>query len=119
MASESKKYAPRVRRLILVAILGLALAAPALAVDPRYWITAITVADANLHWSKAQYESNWSGPVRFERLDNGYSRLHFSKRHLQVYFKRGISGGVAILSWDRRDRTLDKIGPCATVAAFN
>jgi hypothetical protein len=36
MASESKKYAPRVRRLILVAILGLALAAPALAVDPRY-----------------------------------------------------------------------------------
>jgi hypothetical protein len=107
-----------VRRLLLVALSALVLATPALAVDPRYWITAITVAHANLHWSKAEYQSNWSAPVRFERLENGYTRLHFSRRHVQVYFKRGVSGGAAILTWDRRDRTLDNIGPCATVAAF-
>jgi len=116
--SESRKYAPHVRRLLVVAVLAVVVAPPALAVDPRFWITAITVANANLHWSKAEYESKWSGPVRFDRLENGYSRLHFSRRHLEVYFKRGKTGGVAILTWDRRDRTLDDIGPCATVAAF-
>lgn len=38
--------------------------------------------------------------------------------HIEVYFKKGHRGAVAIVTWDRRDRTLDKIGPCSTVTAF-
>jgi len=105
-----------VRRLLLILIAGLALAAPAAAVNPKFWITAITIGDANLHWSKQQYRSHWGKPVRFEQLENGYSRLHFLKRHIEVYFKKGYTGAVAIVTWDKRDRTLDKIGPCSTVA---
>jgi hypothetical protein len=107
-----------VRRLLLFLTAALVLAAPAVAVNPKFWITAITIGDANLHWSKQQYKSHWGKPVRFDRLENGYTRLTFSKRHIEVYFKQGHTGAIAIVTWDKRDRTLDKIGPCSTVTAF-
>lgn len=97
---------------------GLAVAAPALAVDPRFWITAITIGDANLRWSQQEYVQLWGKPVQVGRLEDGYTRLDFTKRHIEVYFKKGTKGGVAIVTRDRRDRTLDSIGPCASVAAL-
>ncbi|MBA3716629.1 MAG: hypothetical protein H0W87_00160 [Actinobacteria bacterium] len=106
------------RRSLLVVIAGLALTTTALAVNPKFWITAITIGDANLHWSQAEYRSLWGKPVVTDRLENGYTRLTFPRRDIEVYFKRGIQGAVAIVTWDRRDRTLDRIGPCATVAAL-
>jgi len=105
-----------VRRFLLVAITGLVLTTAALAVNPRFWITAITIGDANLHWSRAAYRAHWGGPVVTDRLENGYTRLRFPRRHIDVYFERGIAGAVAIVTWDRRDRTLDRIGTCASVA---
>lgn len=107
------------RRLLLFLLAALVLAAPAAAVNPSFWITAITIGDANLHWSKQEYTSHWGKPVRFDRLEQGYSRLHFGKRHIEVYFKKGHTGAVAIVTWDKRDRTLDRVGPCTPVAIFN
>jgi hypothetical protein len=37
---------------------------------------------------------------------------------IEASFKKGHSSAVAIVTWGKRDRTLDKIGPCSTVAAL-
>ena len=105
------------RRLVLTAIAALLVAAPALAVERTFRITPITIGGANLHGSKRAYIKQW-GRVQLGRLEGGYTRLTFKKRHIEVYFKKGKKGAVAIVTWDHRDRTLDKVGPCATVAAF-
>jgi hypothetical protein len=107
-----------VRRLALVCLAALVAASAALAVNPKFWITAITIGDANLHWSAAEYRALWGTPVVSDQLENGYARLRFPRRHTEVYFRKGVSGAVAIVTWDRRDRTLDRVGPCATVAAL-
>jgi len=108
-----------VRRLVLVWLVALAAASAALAVNPKFWITAITIGDANLHWSASEYRSLWGAPVTVDHLKpSGYTRLRFPRRHIEVYFRAGTRAAVAIVTWDRRDRTLDRIGPCATVAAL-
>ena len=106
------------RRLLFLVIAALVLAAPALGVGRMFRITAITIGGANLHGSKRAYIKLWGKPVQLARLEGSYTRLTFKKRHVEVYFKRGKKGAVAILTGDHRDRTLDKVGPCATAAAF-
>lgn len=106
------------RRVAVIFLLALGPASVALAVNPKFWITAITIGDANLHWSQAQYRAHWGRPVVVEQLEGGYTRLRFPRRHIEAYFRKGTAGAVAIVTWDRRDRTLDAVGPCATVAAF-
>jgi hypothetical protein len=102
----------------LTVVLALVVVPAALAVNPKFWITAITIGDANLHWSQAQYRAHWGRPAIVEHLEGGYTRLRFPRRHIEAYFRTGTAGAVALVTWDRRDRTLDAIGPCATVAAF-
>lgn len=100
----------------LVVVLALVAAPAALAVNPKFWITAITIGDANLHWSQAQYRSHWGRPVVVEHLEGGYTRLRFPRRHIEAYFRTGTAGAVAIVTWDRRDRTIVGVGPCSPVS---
>jgi hypothetical protein len=57
-------------------------------------------------------------PVRTDRLEEGYLRLVSGAQKVEVYFKQGARGVVAVTTWNRLLRTDKQIGPCSTVAAL-
>jgi hypothetical protein len=57
-------------------------------------------------------------PVRTDRLEEGYLRLVSGAQKVEVYFKQGARGVVAVTTWNRLLRTDKHIGPCSTVAAL-
>ena len=49
-------------------------------------------------------------------LENNYSRLVFTKRKVEVYFKGTVDKGVEITTWNKAYKTAAGVGPCSTVA---
>lgn len=79
-------------------------------------VTQQAFGGAPLGKSKAFYKAHFGTPNRLEVLEGGYQRIVFTSLKLEVYFRRGYAGGVAILSWHQRFRTAEGVGPCTTLA---
>lgn len=104
-------------RLASVAAATLALAAPAAALDRDHWINAISIARAEVGYRADAYYSLFGEAAR-TRISPRLALLTFTKRRIAVYVDRRTNRGVGVLTWNPLDVTLDRIGPCATVAAF-
>jgi hypothetical protein len=74
-----------------------------------------SIAGARLGLGAAAYEQLLGRPVRKDVLENGYSRLVFTKRKLEVYFKGKADRGVEITTWNKSYRTASGVGPCSSV----
>jgi hypothetical protein len=103
------------RRALLAAVLAVmvvpvALAAPAASIQPA------SIAGARLGLPAAAYKQLLGRPVRKDVLENNYSRLVFTKRKLEVYFKGTVDKGVEITTWNKAYKTGAGIGPCSSVA---
>jgi hypothetical protein len=101
------------RRALLVAVL-------AALVVPAAWAAAAaiqpaSIAGAKLGLTAAAYKQLLGAPVRKDVLENGYSRLVFAKRKVEVYFKGKVDKGVEITTWNKAYRTSAGIGPCSSV----
>ena len=56
--------------------------------------------------------------MRIDRLEEGYLRLVSGAQRVEVYFKKGAVGVVAVTTWSKTLRTDEQIGPCSTIAAL-
>src|SRR5438067_86263 len=102
----------KVRKLVGAFVLAaLVSAASASAVDRAHWINAISIDRAELGWPARDYELLFGPAARNDRT------LVFKRRSIVVYLN-AQGRGVGVLTRDRRDTTLDRIGPCSTESAF-
>jgi hypothetical protein len=101
-------------RRALLALVGVAVVVPvawaaAAAIQPA------SIAGAKLGLTAAAYKRLLGRPVRKDVLENSYSRLVFTKRKVEVYFKGAVDKGVEITTWNKAYKTAAGIGPCSTV----
>lgn len=75
-----------------------------------------SIAGARLGLSAASYRSILGKPVRKDVLENDFSRLVFTKRKVEVYFRGRADKGYEITTWNKGYRTAVGVGPCSTVA---
>jgi hypothetical protein len=108
-------YRRAMRRALASVVLAgaLALALPAGALDRAHWISPISIARAELGYPAAAYEILFGAPAVKTR-----SKLVFPDRGIVVYISKRSGRGVAVLTTNRLDVTLDGIGPCATENEF-
>lgn len=90
-------------------------------------ITPSSIAGATLGLTAAGYRRLLGAPSRLEKAKggdlglpgfqqpDGWSRLVFPRRKLEVYFDGGTRS-VLVTTWNRAFRTTAGIGPCSTVA---
>lgn len=83
---------------------------------PRFLVTQRDVGGAPLGKAARAYRRHFRSGSRLERLEDGYERLAFPSRRLEIYFRTGRPGGVAIVASGRRYRTARGVGPCSRVA---
>ncbi len=95
---------------LAAASLASAATAPAVATD--------SIVRIKLGMSRAKATALLAKPVRFDRLEDRYQRLVSGATKVEVYFRTGSQGVVAVTTWNRALRTDKRIGPCSTVAAL-
>jgi hypothetical protein len=101
-----------------VARLGISLAlAFAVTIDPAHWINATSIARVELGHSRAKYRALFGRP-QAAGVVVGLVRVRFPNRHVEGFFRPRTDRTVAMLTWDHRDVTLDRIGPCTSFRAF-
>ena len=103
------------RRALLAVVLA-ALVVPAALAATAASIQPASIAGAKLGLSATAYKQLLGTPVRKDVLENNYSRLVFTKRKVEVYFKGKVDKGVEITTWNKTYKTVAGIGPCSTVA---
>ncbi len=103
--------------LLLVAVVALGTTPPA-AAQPAPGIAPSSIAGLRLGMTRAQATARMSAPVRFDRLEDGYTRLASTRQKVESYFRTGTRGVAVVTTWSRRLETADRIGPCSTVAAL-
>src|SRR5439155_20761223 len=96
--------------VLAVAIVPVALASSAASIQQS------SIAGAKLGRHASAYKALLGKPVRKDVLENRYSRLVFTKRKVEVYFKGSVDKGVEITTWNKAYRTSAGVGPCSTVA---
>jgi hypothetical protein len=105
----------RVASLLFVAAL---VGASGAAAGHDWVIRSNAIGGAHLGKPKAYYVGTFGTSYRTELLENGYSRLSYKGLRLEVYFKQGRSGAVAIVSWNKRFKTPEHVGPCSPASAL-
>jgi hypothetical protein len=105
-----------VRRALLTVVLLLAAVVPAVWAATAPSIQPTSIAGAKLGLPAAAYKRLLGTPVRRDVLENNYSRLVFTKRKVEVYFKGKVDKAVEITTWNKAYKTAAGIGPCSSVA---
>ena len=62
-------------------------------------IESSSIAGARTGLTKAAYKRLLGGPVLVEHLENGYSRLVFTRQRIEVYFHGRADSGVVVGTW--------------------
>lgn len=78
-------------------------------------ILSSSIVGAKLGGSHIAYERALGKPFRRDNLEGGFSKLVFTKRKLEVYFKGARDAGIAVATWNRAYRTAEGVGPCSSV----
>ncbi len=100
-----------------IVLVTVALTAPlAAAATPAPAITPASIAGIRLGETRAQAAARMTGPVRFDRLEDGYLRLVSPGQKVESYFRTGTRGVAVVTTWNRRLKTAERIGPCSTAA---
>jgi hypothetical protein len=76
-------------------------------------IMATSVGGAHLGQPKSYYAPLFGPAYKMEFLENGYSRMTFTKRRVYVYYHKGTAGAIAIVTWHKKYRTPEHVGPCS------
>lgn len=111
----------RIGVAVLVAAACLAGAAiPGTAATPpaSLLITGDSIAGAKLGRTVAHYRVHFRAPGRLDHLEDGWDRLAFAGRNLDIYFRVGTPGAAAMIVPGRRYRTNSGVGPCSKLAAL-
>ncbi len=102
------------RRALLVAVLAV-LVVPVAWSATKASITPVSIAGARLGLHASAYKQLLGTSVHKDVLENNYSRLVFTKRKVEVYFKGKVDRAVEITTWNKAYRTSAGIGPCSSV----
>jgi hypothetical protein len=105
-------------RFVLALVAVVVLASSAAAATVSWNISGTAIGGAHVGKQKAYYVARFGSGYRVELLENGYRRLTFTKRRLYVYFHTGTAGAVAIVTWNRKYRTPEHVGPCSPADAL-
>lgn len=76
-------------------------------------IKATSIGGAHLGQPKSYYAPLFGPKYQMEFLENGYSRMTFTKRRVYVYYHKGTAGAIAIVTWHKRYKTPEHVGPCS------
>ncbi len=106
------------RRMALAAVFAVLCGAPLAAAKKAPDVTAQSIVGVELGMTRAKANALLRKPVRVDRLEDGYQRLVSGAQKVEVYFRGGAAGVVAVTTWNRTLRTNERIGPCSTVAAL-
>jgi hypothetical protein len=106
------------RRIGIVLVLAMLCTAPGASAQKAIDITPDYIAGIELGMTHAKVRAVFGKLVRADRLESGYDRLVSGTRKVEVYFRKGAKGAVAVTTWNRQLRTAEQIGPCSTVAAL-
>jgi hypothetical protein len=106
------------RRLTIAVALALLAGAPAATAQKAIDITPDYIVGTELGMPRAKARALLGPPVRADRLEAGYERLVSGRQKVEVYFRKGATGVVAVTTWNRTLRTDEQIGPCSTVVAL-
>jgi hypothetical protein len=102
--------------VLAVMFLAAAIAVAAGGATIRPSITQGSIAHTRLGLPEDAYRTLLGSPVVKESLDapDGWWRLSFSRRKLNVYFDDSNMGQV-VTTWNKAYRTKAKVGPCSTI----
>ena len=103
--------------LVLVAVVVLG-ATSLGAAQSASGITSSSIAGIRLGMTRAQAAARMTTPVRFDRLEDGYTRLASTRQKVESCFRSGTRGVAVVTTWSARLKTAGQIGPCSTVAAL-
>ena len=106
------------RRIAIVLFFALLCTAPAVPARTGAGIGPDAIARVKLGMTKARATAVLAKPLRSDRLEDGYERLVSGATKVEVYFRAGARGVVAVTTWNRATRTDKGIGPCSPVAAL-
>jgi hypothetical protein len=107
------------RRIAIALVFGLlCCTAPLASARKAIHITPDSIVGIKLGMTRARATALLVKPIRLDRLENGYQRLVSGKTKVEVYFRTGAIGVVAVTTWNRTLQTAKQIGPCSTVAAL-
>jgi hypothetical protein len=106
------------RRIGTAAALVLIFGAPFAAAAASAGIAPNSIVRITLGLTRAKARALLAEPVRADRLEDGYDRLVSGRQKVEVYFRTGAKGVVAVTTWSKALRTDKRIGPCSTVAAL-
>jgi hypothetical protein len=81
-------------------------------------VTPDQLVGVKLGMTRAKANAVLKKPIRVDRLEDGYERLVSGAQKVEVYFRKGASGVVAVTTWNRGLRTDKQIGPCSSMASL-
>jgi hypothetical protein len=106
------------RRIAIAAIFAVLVGAPLAAARNAIDVMPDSLAGIRLGMTRAKANALLPTPVRSDRLEDGYQRLVSGRRKVEVYFRTGTAGVVAVTTWNRTLKTEKHVGPCSSVAAL-
>jgi hypothetical protein len=81
-------------------------------------ITPNSIVGIKLGTTQARSRTLLAKPVRLDRLEEGYVRFVSGRQKVEVYFRTGSSGVVAVTTWSKLLRTGKRVGPCSSIASL-
>jgi hypothetical protein len=105
-------------RVVVALVFGLVLCTPLASAAKAIDITPDSIVGIRLAMTQAKASSLLAKPVRIDRLEEGYLRLVSGKVKVEVYFRKGARGVVAVTTWSKVLRTAKQIGPCSSIVAL-
>ncbi len=105
-------------RVAVALVFGLVLCTPLASAAKAIDITPDSIVGIRLAMTQAKASSMLAKPVRIDRLEEGYLRLVSGKVKVEVYFRKGARGVVAVTTWSKVLRTAKQIGPCSSIVAL-
>lgn len=104
-------------RLVLASVAVACAAVPAaLAAGGSTLITQSSIGTASLGQTRAAYAAAYGTALSTDRLEGNLTRVVY-RRHVDVYFAAGKSGGIAVVAAGASFRTAKGVGPCSPAAA--
>jgi len=105
-------------RSIVASGLALLLCAPVALAQAPAEIAPDAIVGVELGMAPARATALLRKPIRADRLEDGYQRLVSGAQRVEVYFRTGTSGVVAVTTWSNALRTQKRVGPCSSIAAL-
>jgi len=105
-------------RLAILLAAGSLLGAPPAPAGRAVAITPDSIVGIKLGVPQPRAATLLRKPIRTDRLEDGYLRLVSGAQRVEVYFRTGTAGAVAVTTWSKLLRTDKQVGPCSSIAAL-